>query len=349
MESGIGGDTLLLSEDAVRVFGLIAAGAPLADGDAEFVAELTTLGYVVINSEHGKLVALDPRHVSMRRLKQELAEAAERVSTLRALPDTTKDLLAQFEHSQLRAGEGAEYIHDVAVVNTRLDDVVGGAEWEILAAQPGGPRTREQLDRSMARDTAALDRGVVKRTLYRASVRDNPVTAEYARTMSHRVAGRPAEFATLTEPFERVIIVDRRTAFISNHLVADGPEHAAWQVTDQAVIAYMVAEFDEKWRRADPWKGEVRGRALDMMCGPGAGGVRTTARQREIMRDMVAGKDQRATAARLEVSPRTVSDEIKELKSLFDAESREQLAFKWAFSQDRLVGVNPAAGVEAAA
>jgi DNA-binding CsgD family transcriptional regulator len=339
-----------LSEDAIRVFGLIAAGAELADADTEFVAELTALGYVVADSEHGgRLVALDPRHVSMRRLRLELAEAAERVSALRSLPDTTKYLIAQFERSQLRAGVGAEYIHDVAVVNTRLDDVVGGAEWEILAAQPGGPRTREHLDRSMARDTAALDRGVVKRTLYRASVRDTPVTAEYARAMSHRIEGRPAEFATLTEPFERVIIVDRRTAFISNHLVADGPEHAAWQVTDQAVIAYMVAEFDEKWRRADPWKGEVRGRALDMMCGPGVDGVRTTDRQREIMRDMVAGRDQRATAARLDVSTRTVSDEIKELKSLFTAKSREELAFKWAFSQDRLVGVNPAAGVETAA
>jgi hypothetical protein len=49
------------------------------------------------------------------------------------------------------------------------------------------------------------------------------------------------------------------------------------------------------------------------------------------------------------VSPRTVSDEIKELKDLFAAESREQLAFKWAFSQDRLVGLNPAVEVEAAA
>jgi hypothetical protein len=61
------------------------------------------------------------------------------------------------------------------------------------------------------------------------------------------------------------------------------------------------------------------------------------------MRDMVGGKDQRATAARLGVSVRTVSEEITELKSLFDVPSREALAFKWAFAPDRLVDDSPAA------
>ena len=65
------------------------------------------------------------------------------------------------------------------------------------------------------------------------------------------------------------------------------------------------------------------------------------ARQREVMRDMIAGKDQRATAARLGVSERTVSGEINALRDLFGAESREQLAFKWAFSPDRLVVASP--------
>lgn len=337
------GDRESLSANAVRVFGLIAAGVAVPAEDTDSVAELVAWGCVTADpDDENRLVALNPKHVARRRWERDVAEVMARLQQVRGLPDAADQLYGQYRRSQLRAGGTAEYIDDPAVVNARLDDVVGSAEREILAAQPSGPRSQVQLNRSLERDTAALQRGVEKRTLYRATVRDNPVTAEYARTMSTRTGGRPGEFRTLLEPFERVIIVDRQVAFISDHLVAGGPEHAAWQVTDHAVIAYMVAEYEAKWRRADPWAGELRGRALSADIGLGAQGVRTTARQREVMRDMVAGKDQRATAARLGVSVRTVSEEINELKDRFDAESREQLAFKWAFSPDRLVGTSPA-------
>jgi DNA-binding CsgD family transcriptional regulator len=323
------------------VFGLIAAGMPVADEDADSVAELTAWGCVTTDpDDENRLVALNPKVAARRRLMLDAEEAMLRLERMRCLPEVADELYGQYQRVQLRAGGGAEYIADPAVVNARLDDVVGGAQREILSAQPAGPRSQMQLGRSLDRDTAALERGVEKRTIYRATVRDNPVTAEYARAMSHRPSGRSAQFVTLAEPFERIIIVDRQTAFVSNHLVAGGPEHAAWQVSDQAVIAYMVEEFDAKWRRADPWRGEVRGRGLAADVGLGVDGVRTTPRQREVMRDMVAGRDQRATATRLGVSERTVSGEINALKDLFDAESREQLAFKWAFSPDRLVGVS---------
>lgn len=331
------GDLPVLSADHVRVFGLIAAGEPVGDADAETVTDLVQLGFVVCDEGRGnRPVALNPEQVARRRMESMLREAADRVAQLSALPGMMDQLAGPYARGQWTASDGSEYIDDAAVVNARLDDVVGGAEWEILAAQPGGPRTESQLERSLARDTAALDRGVVKRTLYRATVRDTAVTAQYAHQMSTR-AGRQAEFRTLVGPFERAIIVDRRVAFVSNHLVEGAPDHSAWQITDRAMVAYIAAEFEAKWRRADPWHGEIRGRqsAVDTIVGPGQ--VRTTRRQREIMRDVVDGHSQQATASRLGVSVRTVSDEITELKGLFDARSREQLAFKWATSVDRLV------------
>jgi DNA-binding CsgD family transcriptional regulator len=334
-----GGDRPVLSQGAVDAFALIAAGIPVPEEDAEAVTELITWGFVVIDTEHeNRPVALDPDDIARRLLEQELREANRRVQKMTVLPSITQQLAGPFQRAKLRAGGGSEYISDVAVVNARLDDVVGSAEWEILAAQPGGPRTEVQLNRSVERDTAALDRGVAKRTLYRATVRDNAVTCQYARAMTARPAGKSAEFRTLVGPFERAIIVDRRVAFISNHLVAGAPEHAAWQVTDPGVIAYMVAEFDAKWRRADPWHGELArrgGEGVDTVSGPGA--VRTSPRQREILRDIVVGRAQQATAQRLGISLRTLGVEIAELKSLFDAESLPELAFRWALSPDRLV------------
>ncbi len=319
------------------MFGLIAAGELVPDDDADTVQELAALGFVVAGDGSGnRPVALNPEQVARRRMESMLREAADRVAQLSALPQMMDQLAGPYARGQWTASAGSEYIDDAVVVNARLDDVVGGAEWEILAAQPGGPRTESQLERSLARDTAALDRGVVKRTLYRATVRDTAVTARYARAMATR-AGRQAEFRTLEGPFERCIVVDRRVAFISNHLVEGAPEHSAWQITDRAMVAYIAAEFEERWRRANPWHGELRGRqpAVDMIPGPGA--VRTTRRQREIMRDMVDGHSQQATASRLGISVRTVSDDINALRDLFDARSREQLAFKWATSVDRLV------------
>ncbi|MFC9891525.1 LuxR C-terminal-related transcriptional regulator [Streptomyces pilosus] len=319
------------------MFGLIAAGEPVPAADREAVTELVRLGFVVPADGPGnRPVALNPEQVARRRMETMLREAADRVAELSALPRMMDQLAGPYARAQWTASAGSEYIDNPATVNARLDDVVGAAEREILAAQPGGPRTEAQLDRSLARDTAALDRGVVKRTLYRATVRDTQVTARYAQQVSTR-AGKQAEFRTLEGPFERCIIVDRRVAFVDNHLVEGAPAHSAWLITDEAMVAYIAAEFEAKWRLADPWHGEIRGRTQSVDVIVGAGGVRTTRRQREIMRDMVDGRSQQATASRLGVSVRTVSDEINALRDLFDARSREQLAFKWASSVDRLV------------
>lgn len=328
----------VLSEEEVRAFGLIAAGENVTGELSDYVDKLTAWGFVKIDPESGRRVALNPRQVAQRRLEMELAEAAKRVQLMAALPAMTDQLAVQFERAQWRASGGSEFIDDKDVVNARLDDVIGGAEWEILSAQPGGPRSEEQLARSLERDTAALDRGVTKRTLYRATVRDTPVTARYAAAMSTRVEGKRAEFRTLVGPFERAIIVDRKVAFVSNHLVPDAPEHSAWQITDRAVVAYIVAEFEAKWRRADPWQGEMRVRGqepADVVSG--ASGVITTRRQREIMRELVEDRDQKAIGQRLGLSPRTVGVEIMALKEKFGASSLPGLVYRWAQSPDRLV------------
>ncbi|MFE6412594.1 LuxR C-terminal-related transcriptional regulator [Streptomyces sp. NPDC057837] len=333
------GDAGLLSEDAVTAYGLISSGREVPAELADAVEELVRFGVVVYDGgRENRLVPLDPNRVARRHLEQVLAEAEAQLQQVRALPALAESLMEGFQRGQWRSTGGAEYLEDPAVVNARLDDVVGGAEFEILSAQPGGPRTREQLERSLERDTAALERGVAKRTLYRAVARDNSCTAEYVRAMTGRETGKRPEYRTLEAPFERAIIVDQRVAFISNHYLQGAPEHAAWLVTDKAMVAYIAAEFAARWRDADPWHGELRGRrtpSVDTITG--VDGVRTTRRQREIMRDLAAGLSQRAIATRLGVSIRTVAKETAELKDLFDARSPEQLGYKWATSVDRLV------------
>ncbi|MFF8910601.1 LuxR C-terminal-related transcriptional regulator [Streptomyces olivaceoviridis] len=329
------GELDALSGDAIHVFSLIAAGEHIPDEMGDAVDQLLAWGYVVRDSGRGdRLVALNPEEVSRRRLDAELKEAAERVQRMSLLPSLTDQLAVQYERAQWVSSGAAEYIDDPAVVNARLDDVVGGAQSEILSAQPGGPRTRVNVDGAIARDTAALDRGVELRTLYRATVRDHALTSEYARMMSTRPVGRSAEYRTLVGQFERCIVVDRKVAFISNHLVEGAPAHAAWQITCRATVAYIAAEFEAKWRRADPWYGE-RSRSQVADAGTTTVGVKTTRRQREILRELVEDRDQRAIAQRLGLSLRTVTAEITELKALLGASSLPGLAFRWALHPDR--------------
>ncbi|MFD1277991.1 LuxR C-terminal-related transcriptional regulator [Streptomyces kaempferi] len=228
------------------------------------------------------------------------------------------------------------------MVNTRLDDLLNSARTEILAAQPGGPRTREQLERSMDRDRAALDRGVSMLTLYRDSVRQSTAMASHIAVMT----GHGAEYRTLVAPYERAIVIDRRHAFVSDYAVAGSPAHAAWHVTDPAAIGFIVGAFTNAWQLGQEWRGEPRtgldGReadaatdawCVDTVSGPSAG-VRTTPLERAILRDMVDGIQQRTTAARLGISPRTLTKHIEVLKEKFGAVSPAQLGCKFALSPD---------------
>ncbi len=319
----------------------ITAGVDPSGVMPDAVAELEALG-VVVRDVRGtnRPVSLDPADVIRRRLDAELAAAADCITRMQSLRTTSTVLSDAFEASRLHAGGRSEFIGNPTVVNARLQGIVGGAQREILAAQPAGPRTPEHLHGARGRDTGALDRGVTMRTLYRATVRDHHTTAEHARTMANRPDGRSAEFRTLEEPFERAIIVDRQVAFISNTVVSGAHEHAAWQITDGAFVAYIVAEFEARWRRADPWHGELRTRGHGVDTVSGADGVRTTPRQREILRDIVAGRAQNTTASRLGISLRTLTGEIAELKNLFDASSLPELTYKWALSPDRMISDN---------
>lgn len=287
--------------------------------------------------EEGRLVVRDPKAAMRRQMQEEFAVAAARVRKLMQIPELTDELDTHFRAVQQRGGASSEFLDDPAVVNSRITDVVAGARSEILASQPGGPRRKETLSLALERDMAALDRGVRLRTLYRDTVRDHAMTADYARAMASRTAGRRAEYRTLVAAFVRMIIVDGEQAFIPDLVVDGSHEHAAWHVTDRAVVAVLAEVFEEKWRHASPWHGELRPRrgrlTVDMVTG--ASGEVTTERQREVMRCLVGGMPQAAVARRIGVSKRTLEEEIAALKRLAGARTLMQLAFWFAHCPDR--------------
>ncbi|MEU5322958.1 hypothetical protein AB0G67_40340 [Streptomyces sp. NPDC021056] len=327
-----------MSPQAVKLYGAIAAQEwelvdTLQTAHPNTRHELVTWGLI---SDEERPVARDPQQALRTMVSKQLEEARRRIELVETMPGLSRDLIPEYKQVQLRAGGTSVYLADPDEVNAKLQDVIIDARREILCAQPGGPRRREILETSVTRDSAALDRGVEMRTIYRDTVRDHPLTAEYARTMSARTAGRPAQYRTLVGDFERMVIVDRQNAFVTNHVVEGAPEHSAWLITDPAVVAVLAGVFDAEWRRAQPWNGELRtGRGT---CPQDAAGrVRTDRRQRGIMRYLSAEVSQVATAKKMGVSKRKLQEEIAVLKALWGVRTLNGLMFQWALSPDRLV------------
>lgn len=294
-------------------------------------------------SDENPPVARDPQAALRAMVSRELEEAISRIQLVTTMPELSRHLIHSYRKGQLRAGGTSVYLADPETVNARLQDAVDDARWEILAAQPGGPRKPEVLDGAIARDSAALDRGVKLRTIYRESVREHAVTAKYAQQMSARTGGRPAQYRTLPGDFERMIIIDRELAFIEDHIVENSPPHAAWLVTDPAVVAVLARQFDAKWRRALPWCGELRQRAgagdgVDTVSG--TGGVRTDRYQRTVLRLLCAGESQTAAARKMGVSKRKLEEDVAVLKDLWGVRTLNELIFQFALSPDQLIDDN---------
>jgi hypothetical protein len=327
-----------MSAAATRLYGAIARQQwELADTlQAEHPGARTELlAWGLISDEHHP-VARDPQQALRTKVSLELEEARRRIDLVASMPDLSRDLIREYRQVQLRAGGASVYLSDQAEVHARLEDVIGDARREILAAQPGGPRQRDVLEMAIARDSAALGRGVQIRTIYRDTVRDHPLTAEYARTMSTRTTGRPARYATLVGDFERMVIVDREYAFITDHIVAGSPPHAAWLVKDPAVVAVLAQQFETSWQWAQPWTGELRTRGgVDTVSS--ADGVRTDRRQRGIMRYLCMGESQASMARKLGVSTRKVQEDIAVLKALWGVSTLNELIHQYTLSPDRLV------------
>src|SRR5690606_2077566 len=120
-----------------------------------------------------------------------------------------------------------------------LAALVGGAQTELLTAQPQAGRDANALKAAAERDVAALRRGVAQRTIYQHAARRNRATRAYAAT----VAEEGAEVRTLDEFFNRLIVVDRSVAVIPH----GDNLNVALAIRDSGLVAYLVALFERSW------------------------------------------------------------------------------------------------------
>ncbi|WP_328395211.1 LuxR C-terminal-related transcriptional regulator [Streptomyces sp. NBC_00390] len=203
------------------------------------------------------------------------------------------------------------------LINRSLAAAVAACRTELLTAQPGGGRPPHALGEALERDLRLLGRGVRQQTIYQHTVRSHQATMSYIE----QITDAGAEVRTLSEVFERMIICDRRVAFIP---VSEERSVAALQVRHPALVRLLAQFFDNAWARSIP----VHADSPSMRSSPTV----TSDVQRAILLAVVSGETDDSIARRLGMSRRSVAEHIRKVSQRLGSSSRAQLGYLLATS-----------------
>ncbi|WP_441251387.1 hypothetical protein [Kitasatospora sp. McL0602] len=213
-----------------------------------------------------------------------------------------------FEARQGRGqGVAIELLHDVEQVRSMLGEVSRTCSEEVFVSQPSA-LTQETLVDSRPRDLQLLERGVRMRTLYPHVVLANPVVQQHFAKM----AELGSEIRTANEVIDRLIIFDRRIAFLPDRTQGDDPP-GAMVIREPVVVEYLYRTMEREWSHARPFThtGFGYGDTVDEV-------------KRGIVLLLAAGHKDEAIANRTNMSVRTCRRHIAELMRDWGVESRFQ-------------------------
>ncbi|UNM10322.1 helix-turn-helix transcriptional regulator [Streptomyces formicae] len=230
-----------------------------------------------------------------RRLTVELSDAFEPFMTISAQDPSTTHAITVLE--------------GLPRINASLDRVVAECTSELLTVQPGSGRSAATFGEALRRVRPLLGRGIKMRTLYQHTARHQPITLAYLERI-----GPEVEVRTLEEIIDRLIVVDRKVAFVP----ASRDRQVALELHHPGLVEYLVGVFDQFWMQAIPLDDPVT-------YEPNLNGISGV--QRAIARLLVEGLVDEAIARRLGMNVRTCRAHIAKLASALGSGSRAQLGF----------------------
>ncbi|MEY9926804.1 DNA-binding CsgD family transcriptional regulator [Catenulispora sp. GP43] len=209
-----------------------------------------------------------------------------------------------------REGRPTHLIRGMTRINEAIRLILEWSHKEVLLAQPGGARSKPTLNSALPTHLDCLNRGVVTRTLYQHPARYDQPTRDYVRA----TAEHGAQFRTLDEFFDRLIVVDRHVVIVPTN--SERTEAAMF--TDPAVARFAADLFERFWSRAIDFEP--------------AGPVETaslvgTEVQEAIKRLVIEGKTDEQIGRRVGLKPRAVQNHLQRIKNELGAKSRSELCF----------------------
>ncbi|MFJ6614094.1 LuxR C-terminal-related transcriptional regulator [Streptomyces sp. NPDC091289] len=239
---------------------------------------------------------LSIRERELRRSQQEFADA--RIAALTLLRQHTE---AESSRHHVEALTGVEEIR------IRLEQLAHDATAPLMSFMPGGAQTRATLDASRPLDAALLERGIPVRTLYQASVRNDPTTLDYARWLTAQGAHvRTAAVLPL-----RMVLFTGRAALLP--IDPEDTGRGALQLQGPGILTALAALFEAVWDQADDF-GTATDREHD--------GNGLTGQERQLLRLLAQGHTGTAVARRLGLGVRTTRRMMAELMTRLGARSR---------------------------
>lgn len=232
-------------------------------------------------------------------IRQRIDQATREVQQLGSAWDLLRELDGAVGAD--RPVELVERVEGAAAVNRRIFEF--RARKETLAMQPGsGSRRPKTVD--IADYRRRLAAGLTGRTIVSRATLAVPGRLEYSREQ-HRLGDlhRVAE-----GPFQRMVILDRRVAFVA----ADpGEAVAALVIRQKGAVATLVELFEHAWRRA---------RDLDAEA--------LTEFEREVLHALASEAKDESAARSLNVSVRKYRGHVADLMGRVGAVNRFQFALR---------------------
>ena len=244
-----------------------------------------------------------------RRLGPLEREIAERRRQATELADTFEPFLSLSTRA-VSTSDSITVLEGGARINAALDMATAQCQTEMLTVQPSDRVSERSLLQGMERDLPLIERGVRIRTVYQHTARYNPGQIAYAA----RLADGKAEYRTIDELVERLIICDETVAFIPTR----DDQQVALELRHPGLIRYLIKFFEFMWNRAVPL-----GVGTPYEIAPDG----ITDIQHSIARLLVEGHVDEAIARRLGMNVRTCRAHIAKLATALGSGSRAQLGY----------------------
>jgi DNA-binding CsgD family transcriptional regulator len=302
-----------LCEAGNRVYSRAVRRGRLPRADAEPVPCLLELALLHPDPDDMDwLVPTSPQEVMTRLLRgvyDEISASQARLGTAVAAVEWYGGLGGR----EQGPGEGVaiRVLDGLSRIRAAMDEATEQCASEVLTVQPGGIRREDELSEGLHRAMEMRRRGVRMRDLYTHVARHGQGLHNYMELM-----GDAAEARTLDEVPERLILFDRKVAFIP----ANADRTIALELRHPALVDYLMTVFERLWRLAIPLTSPLPETGID--------GI--THRERSIAALLAEGHQDAVVAERLGISVRTCRAHIARLSETLGAASRTQLGVRIA-------------------
>ncbi|WP_406211359.1 LuxR C-terminal-related transcriptional regulator [Kitasatospora sp. NBC_01560] len=267
---------------------------------------LTDLRLLIESAPRGEVAPVSPEvglQSLLRRRQEELQHRQEEVERCRIAITSVLDEYADlYANSQRRH---AEQLIGIDAIQARIGDLAAQATFECVTFNPGGAQSAASLAASKPLDESVIGRGVMMRTVYLDSVRNDSLTAEYADWLT----GLGGEVRTVPALPVRMLLIDRRVALVP--VDPANTRKGAVQLTGAGVVAGLVALFEVVWRDATPMGACTERNEKGL-----------TGQELELLRLLAEGSTDAGAATRLGLSLRTVRRMMADLMERLDARGR---------------------------